>query len=280
MNDEIIEEVEAVNETGYDPRAEGLKAQRERRQAELEEEGMVFDDPEEEVINKVEEVVEEVTPAPSRHKIKVNGKELDLSYEELVARAQKIEAADDYLRSAKEIADAIKSQPSTQDAVEEDVDDIELVRAIQMGTEEEAAAALRKLRQPTQPSINQDELFQAFEAKQQLNRASEKFASEFSDVMGDPYLRKLAFEEDARLVAANDTRPIDERFKAVGNTIRTWRDSLTKSTQSDEKLQRKLNVKPVPKAAGRQVQEVEQEEREETRSEMVARMMKSRGQQI
>src|SRR3974390_334565 len=54
---------------------------------------------------KAEELVK-----PKTYRLKVNGRELEVSEEELIARAQKVEAADQYLATAKQQADAIGRQ--------------------------------------------------------------------------------------------------------------------------------------------------------------------------
>jgi len=285
MYNEIEEasDVVGVNETDYDPRKEGINQLLKKRQEDLKEEGLDAGLDPDEVISEeeiIEDVVEDITPNPSMHKIKVNGKELELSYEELVERAQKVEAADEYLRKAKELSGPAKhTQPSPDVVVEEEVDDLELVRAIQMGSEEEATAALRKLRQSVTPTLNKDDLMASFDEKLKAQSAYDKFARDFSDIVGDPILSNLAVQEDARLMASGDRRSYDERYAEVGNNIRSWRDKITKHTNTnEEKIQRKINAPSVPKAAGRQVSAEQHTEREETHSEMIARIAKARGQ--
>lgn len=269
------------NDTGYDKRAEMRKIKQAQRDEQMIEEGIVSDaESLDHLQNNDLEAAADTIEQPQRHKIKVNGREFDLSYEELVARAQKVESADEYLRNAKTQSDLVNTaymQPSPEDVVDE-INDLELVRAIQMGNEEEATAAIRQLRQANKPSVDSDDLFRQFDERARASSASKKFASEFSDIFADPILKNLAFQEDARLMSEGDTRSYDDRYASIGNSIRDWRDSLTNNTAANDKIQRKLNAAPVPKASGRQVQEVEQEAPEETRSQMIARIAKQRGQ--
>jgi hypothetical protein len=270
----------------FDARNEVLSAKRAAYTEEMIENGEFSQDGLDEEANEHNEetvgVEEDTPPTVEKHKIRVNGKDLELSYDDLIARAQKVEAADEYLRKAKELSERVVPQPSSQDVEDNEEEDLELVRAIQMGNEEEATAAIRKLRHSATPAINKDELFSQFDERAKAQAASVKFASDFEDIFKDPVLRNLAFQEDTRLMAEGDTRPYEVRYTDIGNNIRSWRDSLTPNSQaaSDKKVQRKIAAPQVPKAAGRMVQQVEQEEPEESRDEQITRMARARGQQF
>jgi hypothetical protein len=268
--------------TEFQRRSDGLKNLRERYSADLKNDDVDFDNVEAEEISddlneEVEAEAEQLPQTPSKHKIKVNGKELELSYDELIERAQKIEAADEYLRTAKDIALQARTQQH-QPVVEKEIDDLELVRAIQMGTEEEAAAAISKIRQSSAPPV--DELFKQFDERSRAQQAYRKFESDFNDIVSDPILRNIAIQEDSRLMSLGDTRPYEERYTEIGNTIRAWKGTLNKATDANaEKINRKITAPSVPKASGRNEPVVE-EEHEETRQEMIARIAAKRGKFI
>jgi hypothetical protein len=284
---EAVEREEGDLSDRDDYRNDALSLLRAAREKELSDEGLSDGlDEESEIKSESDEIDEEsdvnkhvetepTSPTVSKHKIKVNGRDIELTYDELIAKAQKVEAADEYLRQAKATSDNIHAQPS-QD-VEVEMTDLELVRAIQMGGEDEAVEAMRKIRQSNQPQVNTEDILRQVDERAKAQSASEKFGRDYKDIMGDQVLRNLAFQEDSRLMAAGDTRSYDVRYAEIGNNIRTWRDSLTSS--SSDKVQRKINAPQVPKAAGRAQAPVEQVEHEESRQEMIARIAKSRGQQ-
>jgi hypothetical protein len=209
---------------------------------------LTLDDEVDDQVEEVKEEVEELPVKTEKHKIKVNGKELELTYEELVARASKVEAADEYLRRAKESADAAVAvhEPSTDVHDEVDLeDDLATVRAIQMGDEQEAVEALRKLRKQSRPSVNTDDVVKVVEERAKFQRAVEKFQSENQDLFEDERLKKLLIDEDSRLIANGDTRDFEERWEAIGSEIREWAGK-PKLTPNQEKLERKLNAPSAP----------------------------------
>jgi len=232
-------------------------------------------------------------PAPvQKVKIKVNGKELELTQEELIARAQKVESADQYLAEAKKkiqpVVEPAKAKPSAEELQRlQDEEDRALVRAIQMGTEEEAAAALRKLRQQTtsaRPSITPDDVNRTIDERLAFTKAIEAFQSEYSDVVTDPYLNKLALDRDSELLAQGDSRPYLERYREIGNVLRAWKGTLVKAPEPtttktlDEKQQRKASAPKAPVAASAKTTAPEPEtDDDETPHDVIRNMAKSRG---
>jgi len=228
---------------------------------------------------------------PRRYKIKVNGKELELTEEELIARASKIEAADDYLRRAK--AQAIEQPvvpvvgPTPEELQrQQDEEDRALVRAIQMGTEEEAAAALRKLREQTsaRPSLSRDDVSRTIDERLSFNTAIDRFSTEFSDVWTDPILKKIAFDRDAELLRAGDDRPYWERYEQVGQEIRAWRQALAPTPTPEPavtaKEQRKAAAPKAPTPASAKTQSAkvaDDDDIDDAPSNVIANMAKSRG---
>ena len=237
---------------------------------------------------------EDETP-PVKHKIKVNGRELELTTEELIERAQKVESADEYLQRAKEQASTNRIPQSTPQPSAEDVAEKErerkrnIVRAIQMGTEEEAIAALDQLDSGRTPSSKEreDEIGRVVESRIVFDRAVEKFNSEFPDLVADQRLMDIVIQRDRDLLAQGDRRDYSVRYREIGNEVRAWRDSLVKAasksaepekqTQSD-KQQRKASTPAVPKGAGATAPKAtEEEDREESTGEIIASMAKARG---
>jgi hypothetical protein len=224
---------------------------------------------------------------PKRYRIKVNGKELELSESELIARAQKIEAADDYLRQAAEARRKLEqlAQPETDSRElqrRQDEEDRALVRAIQAGSEDEAASALRKLREQVsaRPSLNPDDVSRTVDERLEFNKAIEKFRTEYSDIENDPYLRKLALDRDAELLQAGDRRSYWERYDEIGKSLRSWKTGLVSKEQSSlkEKETRKAAAPKVPSTASAKTKPpVQADDEDESPSAVIAAMSKTRG---
>jgi hypothetical protein len=245
--------------------------------------------PDPEVTPPASEVAPEPA-APKKFKLKVNGRELELTQEELIARAQKVESADEYLRTAKQTARQADPEPPRPSAEElqrqQDEEDRALVRAIQMGTEEEAAAALRKLRQQAsaRPSINMDDVSRTIDERLEFNTAITQFNKDFSDIVSDPFLKKLALDRDTELLAQGDTRQYSERYLEIGQQLRAWKESLAPATAAptspttSEKLERKAAAPAVPTSATAKTKAPAAEvDEDDTPSSVIANMAKSRG---
>lgn len=223
----------------------------------------------------------EAAPAAKR-KFKVNGREIELTEDEITARVQKVESADSYLAEAKRLRDEAaqqNKQPSAQvDAAQVD-DDLALARAIQMGTEEEAVAALRKIKSA---GPSPDDLNRTVDARLSFKEAIGKFNSEYEDIVTDKVLHSLAQQRDQELLAAGDTRSYLERYRAIGNDLRAWKQSLTAQPTNDanlqsDKLTRKAAAPAAPKAAAGKTQTSVEEEKEESTSDVIAKIAAARG---
>jgi hypothetical protein len=250
--------------------------------------GYLIDDTEEEeqeeFIQDDEPVVEQ---APTKHKVKINGVEREFTTEELYARAAKVEAADDYLakaaasyHQAQANINSNTSRPSQADVRDSGEEDFaEIARSLQMGTEEEAAEAIRKLVQ--RPSVNPDVVVRQVEEKLQFQKAAEQFQQEYSDILGDPMLRQLAISKDEQLTRAGDNRPYLERYKEIGDELRGWKQSMTQSNQAEtksvQKQQRKQTMNQVPTAAMRNGYSRDNTgEQEENTSDVIAQLAAAR----
>lgn len=225
-----------------------------------------------------------------KHKIKVNGKELELTTEELVQRAQKVESADEYLKEASRKmreADALKevkpSLPSTEDAAAKAMEDRRaLVRAIQMGTEDEAMEAIEKL-QP-RPSVSADDVARTVDERLTFNDAVSRFQKDYKDLAEDTVLLNIVLQRDKEMIAQGDKRSYWERYEEIGNSVRTWKEGLTKAATPEpekpvsDKQTRKASAPAVPQGAGTKAPAaVQDEDREETSAEIISKMAKSRG---
>jgi hypothetical protein len=241
------------------------------RKEELEEEE-VKEEPKEEP--KAEPKVEE----PRKLKLKVGGKEIELTEQEVIERAQKVEQADEYLRTASEAvknASRLALPPKVDEPVKVEEDDLQLARRLQMGSEEEAAQAIRTLRARS-PGVTPDVVAKVVDERLSFQRAAEWFNGEYKDLLSDPLLKELIYKRDADLAQAEPNLGYSERLKRVGDEIRAWKEKVAPPVKTDKEA-RKAQVAPVPAAAGRQAGP-EDEEADDSPESIIAKMAKARGQ--
>lgn len=234
-----------------------------------------------------------ITPAPPP-KIKVNGVEVDLT-PELIAKAQKIASADKYLEEARTAAPPPPAPapkvPSPEDleAARRSADDkdLALVRAIQVGTEEEAMRAIREIRSQQPQGLTPDEVGRITDERLQFSTALNWFEDEYKDLVSDPRLHNMVLQEDTKLVREGDKRPYKERYKAIGDEIREWAKGKVAAAAppppapappSVDKNKRKAAAPaPVVQASTRAKVPNGDDEPDESPSAVIAKMAQSRG---
>lgn len=208
---------------------------------------------------------------------KVNGQDVTRTVEEWIAAGQKTDAADRYLADAAKAfrtqqQTAQEAQPAAAPAKVEE-DDLALARAIQTGTEEEARAAVSKLRKQPQ-AVTPEQLLPLVDQRLAVLDALRTFQSEFKDVVSDPNLLQLVQAEDQRLIQAGHAGSNLERFREAGNNVRKWREGLT-SLATTEKQQRKASVTPVQAASGR-ASAAAKDEDDDSPSSVISQMARDR----
>ena len=217
-----------------------------------------------------------VVKSQQTHKIKVNGVEKELSLDEIVALAQKAEAAEEKFRQAAQLRKEVDQAQLPREDVRHGPtdDDLALARALQVGSEEEAAAAIAKVRSLP---VNSDE--QTLKVLDRLNfqQAIEWFRSEHKDIFADEDLTSIANSMDERMRAAGDRRPYKERYREIGEKISS-KFGLSKSFESKQDRKASTAVR-VPQASARARQTVE-DETEESPSDVIAQIAKRRGQNL
>lgn len=215
-----------------------------------------------------------VEAEPKKYKLKVNGKEIELTEAELLERAQKVESADEYLHFAKEAVERTQAPaPSKDESANGGEDAIEdtLTSALQGDPE-----AIKKIAQRLKAPSSQDVLT-AVDDRLTFRSAVEWFRGEYKDVVDDPMLYRLAVDEDSRLAKSEPSLSYRERLKRSGEHVRSWRKGLTPTPAANPKLMAKASVAPVPQAGGRQAVKVEDEE-EEPIDSVIDKMARARHQ--
>jgi hypothetical protein len=225
----------------------------------------------------VVEVVEDA--APAKVKIKVNGEELELTQEELIARAQKVESADRYLAEAAAARKETRPEPPKT----EDIDYKALVHAIQVGTEEEAEAALRKLHTPQQRPSAMDDVSRVVDERLTFRDAMMAFKSEYADIVSDPKLNRVAQQMDEEMLANGDTRAYADRYTEIGENLRGWVTKLGGGKKEEPKvdtsrLERKEALPKEPTAAaGKSAPPKTEPDEDDDPSSVIRKMAQARG---
>jgi hypothetical protein len=200
-----------------------------------------------------QESVEDEKPDKKRKfHIKVDGSDIELTEDELIARASKVSAADKYLEEAKRAKEEfLRVAPSVQDvrppSPSPDEEDSALVRAIQVGTEEEAKAALRKLR--SQLSVQPDVVLRTIDERLAFQKAADFFQSEYKDIAENKELLDYFLYQDSQMIRNGDKRPYVERYTDIGEKVRKLAGMSKPQKSRAEKLERKESTPSVPKAA-------------------------------
>lgn len=254
------------------------------------------------------EAVAEVPAAvPETVRVKVDGEEWDAPKSEVdeaggLVAFQKVKAAERRLEKAKEAAaeankaqaailewakSIAQQQPQAQPQAARTPADLlkEKIDVIRWGTPEESAAALQEvLAQQNRPVDPQQLVGHALTAFKQ-NMAVDRFKTEFSDVVANPLLLKLATQlQNERLAELKGNIPDwDNFYRSIGNEIRSvvgrQNQPPAASTQGNTSLatkeEKKSSIVSLPTASARA--ELPKEEKPETREEILNRMKKARG---
>lgn len=210
------------------------------------------------------------------HKIMVKG---DKILEMGKRTIQKEAAADLRLRLASRILEEAQAKASSMGggqsqgeerpapkpaSVEEKLDEAALAEALQFGTREQAAEAVRKLsaRQGAQVTPEQVMTFvrqnmrREVASELEFNKAAEFVESEYKDLMSNDYLKRMFFMEEDRLRRGGDNRPYKELYNAIGEDLRAAfklekpaSATTATVTMAQRKEEKAKSTPPVPKTA-------------------------------
>ena len=248
------------------------------------------------------EVTEDPAPVEQPQLItrKINGRDVSLTLDDWLVRASKVEAADQYLSEAARLRrDAETAQvppepaaPSQQDArARQDEERRAWVRALQMGSEDDAMAALEQLQNLyAQPKFSHEDLARTVDERLTFKEAVSKFETTYSDILQDPQLKSLALQRDQQLLASGDKRGYWERYDEIGRGLRDWRDGLVKAyapapTPAADPIQAKQAAKadaarraaPAGANGVKAQSAANSDEPEESVSDVIANIAKARG---
>jgi len=295
---------------------------RERRDQELRDEGFSPDDTstsdpddsEEQTSEEPETVLEsgEATTEDEMVTLIVDGVEKQVPMKDVLDAGrrtmQKESTADQRLREATNLLNEAKkfnpNQPPDSGSgvgapppeAPPSFDAAELARALQYGSEEEAAAAVQKMAHmganATQmQNVSQDKLLPFIQDTIAYNDAVnmlERPAAEggYEDLWSDPTMRQLfiAKEQEVRAKCAQNNDPLPsyrELYSGIGNGLRAWRDGITPqstTTTLSDKQNRKRSSDAPPVAGGRMSAQSTGPAKPKTRKEVLAEMAAGRHQ--
>ena len=235
-------------------------------------------------------------------KLKVNGVEIERTLADVIADAQKVSAADEYLQRSRdqlhsinlladEVRAKLKSDPvptpvAPADTTQEDPIAAG-VAALFRGDEEAATAALRKLQQPAAPAVDAAAITelvrQQIRQEQTLEQARAAFVAAHPDADTDPItagaansalraeLAKLGVQSVAEL-QPQQYRPV---YEAAARTLSAWRTGHTTPapTPAVNRTGKKAAIDELPAASARAST---QEAPPQTNSSVIAAMRAAR----
>lgn len=221
---------------------------------------------------------------PPLVKIKVDGEEKEVPKDKVldagIRALQKESSADKRLEEATRLLREIQQkyeQPQKQQAPSQEWDDATVVYALEHGTEEQKAYAVSLLRgrDKATPEAIMQQTTQHVLNTVDFKQASEWFASEYKDVVSDPYLLQLASIQEDKLRAEGDTRPRKELYKAIGDSLRKWKGGPN-ITSMEEKKERKSTIVNLPSASVKQ--SAPETQKAKSTADVIEEMRKRRGQ--
>lgn len=233
---------------------------------------------------------------PVKHKVKLGGKEVELTTEELIARATQVEDANTYLSEAQRIRDEAQRQPNKEEprpSAEEQAAARkeklrERARAIQMGTEDEVMEALEAMEHERGgQQLDLSTVSKAVDERMAFTQAVEWVQDEYKDLFADSELKSMLVRKEADLVKSGDKRPYKERYKAIGDEIRGWVKKFQPegaSSAAPANLEQRRDAKrqaskgaPPAAAAQRANLGEEDDNQPENPSTVIAKMAETRG---
>ena len=225
-----------------------------------------------------------VTNGETYYRLIVNGQERWLTLQQLRENASKVSAADEYLRSAKELVkNNLTAAPSHRDEpASTDRGRVrELLNRAIMGEQEaidELAQAIER------PSANADVarlVDERVDGRLTFREAVNWFDKEYQGELSDPRLKEYMVWKDSQLAQSNPDMDFKERLRTVGEEARALRGRPVAPPADPQrradKEQRKASVRAIPVAGGRQADDSDEDENE-TYESSIAKMASARGQ--
>lgn len=197
----------------------------------------------------------------------------------------RLQLATNMLEEAKRtVAQVPKPEPK---APTPEVNDLQLAELIQFGTKEQAAEAVKMLRQQNPATVTTEglqsfmvqNLPQMVNAQLMFQKAADFAKAEYGDLLADPYLKDMFLMKEEQARKTGDVRPPADLYKAIGDDLRKHFNRPKSPTQTTMKDRQEAKAKAptVPRLASARLAGGEPQ-RPKTREEIIEGMRKARGQ--
>lgn len=205
----------------------------------------------------------------------VNGVEKWQTLKEIRTSAAKVEAADEYLRTASESVKnasrlALSKQDEPSNLNEDEVAD--LLRRIALGDEDAIKALAPRL---VRPSVNTADVLQQVDQRMSFRTELASLEGQSKDLLGDQYMGRLFRSRLNELKQESPNMGLSEAYTSIDKELRTAFPGF-KTDKVQQKLERKRSLPTPITASARQGSEAE-EEGEENASSVIEEMAKKRG---
>jgi hypothetical protein len=273
-NNERLQLMENIADQSEISRPEGLEQTEEQVAATeqaraLQEEGVT-------PIDEVQQAGDEkVVNGVTHYLTVVNGRERWQTLKQLRETASKVEAADEYLRTASEAVrnsarEALSHKDEPSDLGEDEVR--KLLAATALGDEEAIGRLAKAI--TARPSVTPDVL-QAFDQRMSFRTELASLEAEQKDLLEDPYMGRLFRSRLNELKQEAPDTKLSDAYRAIGTELKAAFPGY-KGSRTQKTLERKRTLVQVPNAATRQSTETE-DEGEEDATTVIERMAKARG---
>lgn len=261
----------------------------------------VAEAPKEEPVHEAEPVVE----APKTVRVKVDGEEFDAPADEVEAHGgvksyqihraseNRLKKTNDVLAEIRkvqaEMAEAARvSAKPKEPEVTDDQFITERIDKMRFGTPEESAQALREIQSRLYKPVDPNAIIEQATNRFRHDTAVSQFDQEYQDIVTNPLLLRLVVSLRNERIP-QQKGPVDwtQFYRAIGNEVRSVAGkptsptavqsttSGTPSQQSTREERKAAAVVSIPTAAARA--QPPQEEKPETRDDLIREMRKKRG---
>ena len=225
-----------------------------------------------------------VTNGETYYRLIVNGQERWLTLQQLRENASKVSAADEYLRSAKELVkNNLTAAPSHRDEpASTDRGRVrELLNRAIMGEQEAIDELAQAIERPSASADVARLVDERVDGRLTFREAVNWFDKEYQGELSDPRLKEYMVWKDSQLAQSNPDMDFKERLRTVGEEARALRGRPVAPPADPQrradKEQRKASVRAIPVAGGRQADDSDEDENE-TYESSIAKMASARGQ--
>ncbi|HKR43367.1 MAG TPA: hypothetical protein VJU59_27410, partial [Paraburkholderia sp.] len=168
----------------------------------------------------------------------------DMTADERLVEATRI------LKEAKELSTGRGAQPTEtrpSNPVQGEDDDAALARAIQLGSDDEARAAISKLRNSGR--VDDQSITSMIDQRIEFRESAAWAQSEYKDLFSDPLLKSFFLQKETEARQAGDKRSYRDLYKEIGDDLRKWKEGLVpKQDPTQDKNDRKASLTVIPTA--------------------------------